>query len=152
VSVVVGSGYTLHYFDEQTGEHVSVPLESLDHLSVQVHKTGSVVTYDELGTFTMEDVERLADLPEVKDHRTVALLDVDYSTMERRLLAHALENPGVIEASFDVLGFDERAVRRIFAKPDLDSLSPYTQLERRRPDWQDRGPQHKNRKKRSWRR
>lgn len=99
--MVVGSGYTLHYLDEETGEHVSMPL-----------------------------VDRQVSLSQLEGRRALVVHD------------------GTSLNGDDV----ERAVRRVFAKPDLDNLSPYTPLEKRRPDWQDRGPKHNNRKKRSWRR
>lgn len=93
--IAVGSGYMLHYLDEKTGEHVSIPLDQLE------------ATHPKL----------------VHDEILVVKTDLD-----------------------------RRALARVFAKPDLDNLSPYAPLEKRRPDWQDRGPKHNNRKKRSWRR
>jgi len=152
-------GYTLHYYDERTGESVSIPLEDIN-VSIPAAGPGVevVVSYDEAGLFTREDVERLSssrplwherDLEramtpgdETADRR-VAWLDVDYSDVEVRAMAQ-----GALVVGAD---FDSRALKRMFAPPDFDHYA-CRPVEKRRPDWQDRGPRRKNRKKRSWRR
>jgi hypothetical protein len=154
-------GYTLHYFDELTGEHVSMPIENIVEAKfpdIAAARGDVIVTYDEVGTFTREVVEKLTSLrplwherdleramtpgDETADRR-VAWLDVDYSDVEVRALAQ-----GALVVGAD---FDACKVMRMTARPELDKLAPLDRLEKRRPDWQDRGPQHKNRKKRSWR-
>lgn len=140
--MVVGSGYTLHYLDEETGEHVSVPIEEMEATRPNlVHDEVCVVTFDEAGTYTARDVARLLDRTKLWQDRDLGLA-----------VTPDVEMPMAIHATLEMVAFDERALRRVFAKPDLDKLSPYSPLEKRRPDWQDRGPKHNNRKKRSWRR
>lgn len=136
--MAVGSGYTLHYLDEETGEHVSVPLDQLGATRPKlVHDETVVVTFDEVGSFTHKDTERLSS-------QHPSWLKTDLSGLEVRALAQ--------EASVVETDLDRRALIKALAKPELDNLSPYAPLEKRRPDWQDRGPKHNNRKKRSWRR
>jgi hypothetical protein len=140
--LVVGSGYTLHYYDEATGQHVSVPLESLDHLRVQVRETGGVVTYDELGTFTREDVERLAESADVRAKRTVvALVDTD-SLLDM--------TPVELSCEMRVRDVDMVVVRDMY-RAFHEMTTPYVEPRTQCRDWHDRRPQHRNRKRRAWR-